>query len=330
MSRRNRVDWRTIIRRLKRGKVTPIISDRIYFPGRNTVLQDWSREIRYPFPEEHGLSIARLAQFLSATSRDELTAKEDFLDFSKRYLLDSVRDEAENGQLDYLDQLEDELLDLTFSELAVRLNYPQYDDEFENPLLILASLPIPIYITTSYYDFLERELRQAGKEPRTEVCYWYEAMDDVPSVFDDEPDYDPTPEEPLVYHLNGSDQFPSSLVLTEDDYLDFLAKVSRDMEVIPRRVAQALVDSSLLLLGYQLDDWNFKTMFRGLISAKRASRRRLSVSIQYEYMQEHDELVDPRDVEDYLVRYFDKANFEIYWGQSQRFLQELWEQLEGS
>lgn len=325
--RRNRVDWRTVTRRIRSGKLTPIISDRVFFPGRNMLLEQWAKELRYPFPEERGLTIPKMAQYLAATSRDDLTAKEDFLEFSKEYLLESVRETADDNQLNLLDRLEDELPDLTFSELAARLDFPKYDDEFENPLFVLASLPLPIYITTSYYDFMERALVDVGKRPRTEVCYWQdELIADIPSIFEDDPDYEPSEEEPLVFHLNGRDDHPASLVLTEDDYLDFLIRISQDMNALPRRVAQALVDSSLIMLGYQLEDWNFKTMFRGLIKSKRASRRRLSLALQYTADAAEDENLDPRDVEEYLQRYFDKANFDIYWGEPTAFVQELWEE----
>jgi hypothetical protein len=117
--------------------------------------------------------------------------------------------------------------------------------------------------------------------------------------------------------------------LTEDDYLDLLVKVSEDIEAIPRRVAQALVDSSLCLLGFRLDDWNFKVIFRGLIKSKRDSRRRLSLSIQFQPSKTiKEEDVDPKDIENYLERYFDKANFDIYWGDALNFLQELWQNWE--
>lgn len=325
---RNRTDWRTIIRRIKSGKFTPIISDRIYFPGPNSLIQDWAEEINYPYPVNGSTTIPQLAQFLSATSRDDLTAKEDFLDFSKLYLLKTVREEASPEQDGFLDTLEDELYDITFSQAAARASYPKYDEEFENPLRILAELPIPIYLTTSYYDFLEVALRAAGKEPYTEVCYWYDEMEDIPSIFQDEPDFDPTPETPLVFHLHGADHYPASLVLTEDDYLDFLVKVSEDMDVIPRRVTQALVDSSLLLLGFRLEDWNFKVIFRGLVKTKRDSRRRLSISIQFDPKKVADEGVEVREMQEYLERYFEKANFDIYWGDTVSFMQELWENWE--
>lgn len=325
----DQLDWKTLIRRIRAGKFTPIISDRVFFPGNNDLLPRWADEIGYPYASAHTLTIAQMAQYLSATSRDDLTAKEDFLDFSKRYLLETMRATAASDQHPFLNRLEGDLPDLTLSELATRLDYPKYDDMLENPLVILASLPLPIYITTSYYDFLARALRQLGKKPRTEICYWQpDTLGDIPSVFAEDPDYLPSEQEPLIFHLNGVDTNPESLVLTEDDYLDFLVKVAQDDTAVPRRVAQALVDSSLALLGYRLDDWNFKTLFRGLINTRRDSRRRLSLSIQFE--PQGQEIAKPQGVQNYLTKYFGRANFDIYWGTSPNFLQDLWQQWEGS
>lgn len=319
------IDWRTLVRRIRMGKFTPIISDRVFFPGPNSLLTEWAAEIGYPYAAEQSLTLAQMAQFLSATSRDDLTAKEDFLDFSKRYLLQTVRETAAAEQKTFLNRLEGDLPDITFSELATRLDYPKYDDPLQDPLVILASLPLPIYITTSYYDLLARALRRVGKTPRTEICYWQpDALGDIPSVFRDDPDYLPSEQEPLIFHLNGVDTSPESLVLTEDDYLDFLVKIAQDDEAIPRRVAQALVDSSLVLLGYRLDDWNFKTLFRGLINTRRDSRRRLSLSIQFE--PQANGVSKPRGVQTYLTKYFGRANFDVYWGNSPDFLQTLWQQ----
>jgi hypothetical protein len=51
------------------------------------------------------------------------------------------------------------------------------------------------------------------------------------------------------------------------------------------------------------------------------------MSIQLE-PQNSDEEVDSRDVQEYLERYFSKANFDIYWGDTLNFLQELWQNWE--
>jgi hypothetical protein len=326
---KEQIDWRTIIRRIKTGKCTPIISYRVssqHFADSRTMVEAWSDEVGYPLADRHNLT--RVAQYASLIGRDALAAKEEYLDFLKQQLLDNAKSERSSDQSAFLDTLEDELFDLSFSEVATRLGYPTYEDEMDNPLRILAELPLPIYLTTNFATFMEDALRAAGKEPRYAVCCLYdELMSDGSSVFEEDPDYEPSVETPLVYHIHGVDTDPSSLVLTEDDYLDFLVRVSQDRDAIPSRVAQALADSSLLLLGYQLQDWDFRVIFRGLITTRRSSRRLLSLSIQI--MPDPEGVGDIQHAQEYLERYFDSANFEIYWGDAQAFMRELWQHWEG-
>ncbi len=326
-SKREAVDWRTLIRRIKAGKCTPIISFQVsndQIIEQDQIVKTWAEEIVYPMPDRSNLP--RVAQYATINSPDILSAKEDFLDFLKDQLLDKTRREQNSAeQSAFLETIEDELYDLTFSTVATRLGYPKYENELENPLRILAELPLPIYLTTNYFTFLEDALKAAGKEPRTEICYWHEDLRDAAeSVFEAEPDYEPSQAEPLVYHIHGLDAYPASLVLTEDDYLDFLVNVSQDLDIIPKRVAQALADSSLLLLGYQLQRWDFRVVFRVLVTSSRASRRLLSVSIQLSLQTE--EMKDVTEVRQYLEQYFKNFNFEIYWGDSQSFMQKLWDQ----
>ena len=40
--------------------------------------------------------------------------------------------------------------DLGFSDVALRLGYPQYENALDDPLRLLAELPLPIYLTTSF------------------------------------------------------------------------------------------------------------------------------------------------------------------------------------
>ena len=48
------------------------------------------------------------------------------------------------------------------------------------------------------------------------------------SVFEEDPEYKPDKDNPLVYHLFGRLDIPESLVLTEDDYFDFLVGVTKE------------------------------------------------------------------------------------------------------
>lgn len=322
--RHNSVDWKTIIRRIKAGKCTPIVSYRVtshHFSDNDAVVSAWADELGYPLADRHNL--ARVAQYASCIRADALLAKEEYLDFLKQRLLDRARQEQSPDQSAFLDTLEDELVDLSFSEVAARLGYPRYENELDDPLRILAELPLPVYLTTNFASFMANALKAAGKEPRVEVCCWREDVEaDAPSVFEEDPDYKPSVEEPLVYHIHGLDACPSSLILAEDDYLDFMFNVAQDPETIPKRVAVALADSSLLLLGYHLQDWDFRVIFRGLIASRRSSRRLVSLSIQLTLDPQGVE--KPVDAQMYLERYFEGANFEIYWGDVQSFMKELW------
>ena len=57
----------------------------------------------------------------------------------------------------------------------------------------------------------------------------------------------PTVDRPLVYYLFGRFDDPRSLVLTEDDYFDYLIGLTRNNELVPAVVRRALVDTALLV-----------------------------------------------------------------------------------
>lgn len=340
--------WKEIIiDQINEGKVLPfvsnVVSNDLVFGSHDDLVGIWEDYIEYPLTEyeqqlramlaklpnasqEWGLyldmalrkSLAQTSQFQSVMSQADAEVdvgadfiKKTYLEFLREVLF-SIADEKllEDVQADTT------LSTLTFSQIAKRLNYPPFEANKKNPLLLLADLPLPIYLTTSFHNFIEVALMLAGKQPRTEICRWNEHLNGLPSVFEADPKYEPSPEEPLVYHLHGLDVEPTSLVLTEDDYLDFLVTISKNKGTIPLPVRQALAESSLLLLGYGLRHWDFRVIFRGLIKPTDNRRRPASVSIQLENVLEKE----------YLKHYLkQEARFGVYWGTPQQFTQELWE-----
>jgi hypothetical protein len=179
----------------------------------------------------------------------------------------------------------------------------------------LAVAPLPIYITTSYHNFLEVALKKARKDPQTEICRWHDGLNTIPSVFEREAFYEPTPEQPLVYHLHGFDQYPKSLVLTEDDHLDFLTNISRDQEAIHQRVNQALTESSLVILGYSVRQWDFRVLFRGVIKPRPQPVQVTNVvAIQLERIPLEKEFVE---------KYLHHVRFEVEWASPVEFIQEV-------
>lgn len=310
----------TISERIKTGKVVPIIGNvvgnNLVLGGNDSLVATYAKYTNYPLDD---YNLLRMAQYVSVTDEsvtDPRVVKEDYINFIKNRLFDIA--EADGVPADVLAELEEEFDEVIFSEFSDRLGYPKFDQGPANPFLVLAECPLPIYLTTSYHDFLEVALRRAGKEPRTEICRWHEGLEGIPSVFDE--DYQPTRDEPLVYHLFGSDAYPGSLVLTEDDHMEFLVAISQNIgratDPIPRRVRQAMADSSLVLLGYHLRSWDFRVLFWGLIKPRPIQQTSVSVQLEPSEIEKH-----------YLQKYLGEFEFKVFWGDIHQYAQELHQSL---
>jgi len=195
-------------------------------------------------------------------------------------------------------------------------------DLYVDPHEVLADLPCRIYVTAQPYTLLAEALQANGKAPEVEVCRWRPDVHDWPGpVYEREPAYKPTPERPLVFHIFGNLDFPDSLVITEDDYIDFLAKVSKDAaKLIPAVAREALADSALMLLGFRLEEWDFRILLRSLVQpgAKRLEKHP-HVAAQVDIS---NEVLSPERARDYLERYFGKTrkpSIDIYWGTAEEF-----------
>lgn len=342
-----------LVRRIRAGKVIPIVSNTISNecifhvadesvgdggppqPGEelpeeelfdsieNELGRSWAKRISYPLPDGHDL--ARVAQYKRAISRDDEQAKFDYLRFLKESLLKLAR--MNGADLDLLVELRTRIDESTFADLCQELEYPRAALEKIDPLRLLARFPIPIYITTSHHDFLERALVQEGKTPITQICFWSGETIDVERQHETNHDIEPVAERPVVYHLLGLERYPTTLALSEDDYLDFLTRVILDTDtrapVIPLYLRDALSSSSLMLLGYRLQDWDFRVLFRGVIRPRQAANRMRSLIIQLTPEQQYH-LSDAQKARDYLVTYFDPMNFNVAWGDTAGFLESLW------
>ena len=182
-------DWHLLLRRIEDGKCTPFLGAGTcagVLPLGGEIAQKWADQHEYPLQDASDLP--RVAQFL-AVQYDPMFPKE-------------------------------ELLRQWFRDVTP----PDYDAPDE-PHCILADLPLPVYITTNYDDFMVRALKDRNRDPRRELCRWNQRVKDHPSVFDN--GFDPTVANPVVFHLHGHDEVPESLVLTEDDYFGSTAKVAK-------------------------------------------------------------------------------------------------------
>lgn len=308
-------DWGKLIERVEEGACTPFLGAGVNYPllplGPR-IAQDWAAEHAYPLDDTYDL--ARVAQFIALKGSDKLAPKE----LIKQIIEDKIRD------------------------LFSNTGRPSFVAPHHH-LGILAALPIPVYITTNYDDLLFRALRANNKEPILELCAWnflltnsssanyppslssnietIEVVEFVKTRLSPNSKYSPTPATPLVYHLHGHYKYIDSMVLTENDYLDFLVNMSRNQKLLPLRVKKALTQASVLFIGYSLADPNFRVLFRGLIHPL-AENRRLSVSIQLL----PNDIAEPNRpaAQEYLTKYFEDINIKVFWGTAEQFVKTLW------
>lgn len=347
--------WDDLYRRLRQGKLVPIIGsavrqNRIFdidwdndlgvsaqapTPSDATAVneelaQAWANALGYPMPDGHVL--ARVAQYNRTLANDPDQAKSNYLLFLKKTLLTLAEDD--NSVRDEIASLRGQLIDLSFAEIVTTLDYPRFPDGRADPLHLLAQLRLPIYVTTSPYDFLERALSAEGATcVHTQFCLWNRDESQVEPTHRPDPNYTPSVDEPVVYHLFGYERYPGSLVLSEDDFLDFLLAFVQDTNsahpLIPHYLRSALEESSLLLLGYRLQDWDFRVLFRWLINFlhRRLSvlERMYSVAIHLDPEYQKD-IADAERARDYLKRYFGSANFRVEWSSIDQFVSTLWQE----
>jgi hypothetical protein len=279
-------DWAALITRIRNGHCTPFLgagmsSEKIPLGGQIAEKLALDPLYEYPFPYKRDLT--KVAQYI-ALKTDASVPKE---------LVKAIIDAA--GQPDFTAAGE--------------------------PHMQLAKLPLPLYITTNYDDFMYQALkRTVAKEPQRFISSWYE-QPQYARVGEavrqaDNPGFDiaASVEKPAVYHFHGYKDDLDSMVLTEDDYLDFLVRLSRDQSIIPPRIQQAIGGTSLLFLGYSLNDMNFRVIFRGL--RNQLSTQKFSVTVQ----------IPPEEgpqVVEYLTKYFNDSKIRVYWGKAVDFVNEL-------
>lgn len=308
-----RVFWKGLMNYLQRGKCTPIIGPRArdrWTPPPTQLAQNWAKEHDYPFTDTS--NPADIAQYMATSGG---------IDFARSALLNDLY-AALKARVP--EELRPRVMPKTLSALVDAIGWQNLAAGDPNdPHTVLANLNLPLYLTTNFDNFLTAALTAQGKKPVREVCRWNDMLDGLlpPSVFDERPDFEPTPEEPLVYHLLGYDIEPDSLVLTEDDHLDYLAQISAAPERIHPCIRAALANTSLMFLGYDRSDWAFRVIMRGLLAPMQQRRKFKHVGVQVQPGDVATE--DMPDVCQFFKSYFQQADTNVFLGTALQFVAEL-------
>lgn len=283
-------DWQLLINRIKNGKCTPFIGPGIHterLPAGSKLAEELAEKHHYPLEDYHNLM--RVAQFI-ATTYDDNFLKEDVICRKIKETTESTNDEY-------------------------------FKSEFE-PHNFLARLQLPLYITTNYDNSMLRALKLNNRNPSKLICNWNEPhLNNLP-----ESDKLPSKDNPLVFYFHGYFEKPNSIVISEDDYLDFMVAISKNKKLLPPWIEEALSENSLLFLGYSMSDWNFKVIHRILAGYRGLSRSPMNISVQLPPIAYNND-VKIKAVQ-YLTRYFAQQKIKVFWGSRDEFFQELKKKME--
>jgi SIR2-like protein len=127
-------------------------------------------------------------------------------------------------------------------------------------LRMLAALPFKILITTNYDQLLERALRDGGKQVEPLI------YDPTPDTVARDPTDDPTPKQPLLFKVHGDLARRESVVITDEDYIGFVQRMSEKHQThpVPATVRFRMQKWPMLFVGYSLRDYNLRLLIRTL------------------------------------------------------------------
>jgi hypothetical protein len=281
-------DWDVLLRRINQGRCTPFLGAGASYgvlPLGGDIAKQWAE--KYQYPMEDCTNLIAVSQFLAL--------KYDAV-FPKDLIVEMFQDAGE----------------------------PDFNDPTE-PHRVLASLNLPVYVTTNYDDFMVKALIRRHREPNRILCQWNRAVKDYvgdnPTILEKDSSYKPTVANPVVFHLHGHVPLADSLVLTEDDYMDFLVNISADPNLIPAPIARALTATSLLFIGYRISDWNFRVLLRSFDRLSESSVSRLNVAVIRAPAGAEEA---KEKTQDYLTKYYENIDVRVYWGTAREFVTELW------
>lgn len=285
------------------GEAVPILGPEMYqglLPSNTKIAEHLLEKYNHHLNDKADLP--RVAQYVE-TMEGLLVPHDDLINYLKEELLTRFRnrERVEKCKL---------------AELVEKRAEHYFDYDPEEPHRILAGLKVSTYITTNYDNLMTSALRWAGKHPQRTRCLWQ--AHDKPS--EEYFHLKGTVEKPVVFHMYGYDD-PSSMVLTEDDYLDFLRIVSQDKTRIPLAINETLVNSMLLFLGFNLSDLDWKILFRSLVAPLREMKRNRIAVLQLDPTVNNSQQFE--DLRIFMERYSSNLKIKVYWARLRDFLTEL-------
>ena len=281
--------WLTLVDSVLAGTCTPFLGAGVawpHLPSGRALAQELAERFDYPLDDPWNLP--RVAQYLATVHQPA---------FAKR----RVQERLQQGQEAYL---------------------AEHGTAPENHRR-LALLHLPVYITTNYDNLLERAMDGIGRTPVVETARWSDRLLEDLGPY---PEHKPTPDAPVLFHLHGDLRDAASLLLTEDDYIDFtvsLALRPTERSLLWHPIRRALSTTSLLFVGYSLADWNFRVLMRYLLRLQHIVRSDQSFSLSIQLGDSGLDGERRERAERFLDKYLQTSSIQVHWTDASVFLEEL-------
>ena len=92
-------------------------------------------------------------------------------------------------------------------------------------------------------------------------------------------------------------------------------KGAQDAEAVHPLISGALSSRSLMLLGYSLREWDFRSLFWGLIQARSNTAHHATIA----------QLEPSPEEKNYLKLYFREPDFRFFWGRADAFVKLVYD-----
>jgi hypothetical protein len=284
------LDWDDLLYSISQEMCVPFIgawASAPWIPIARDIAQDLSK---YEYTFEDSDQLSKVAQFVAIFDDNEVTPKN------------------------------------IVSRQLERIQVPDFslEENRDTPYAVLADLNAPVYIITNYDHFMEEALRSKGKNPVSEFCVWNKALEESLEIQNFSrwvSRYNPSKSHPFVYHLHGDFNTPLSMVLTENDYIEYLVRLGRDPKsMLPPLIRMALARSILLFVGYSLEDITLRVLLKTI----RQSVDSKSIAV----MRPPKGIPNIQKYEKYLDSYSRHMfGVRVDWGDVSNFLVEIGKRL---
>lgn len=318
-------DYETELRYINRERCTPIIGpgllESLLGPSAD-IARAWAETFHYPMSPNDRDALPKVAQYL-ATDKGEAVPFDEFEEIIQRTLRKNFQAE-----------IQPETLKKKWVETDTLVNEIGVKRRASNPLdayRVLAKLPFPLYIVANPDRLLEDALEEAGRKPEVMISPWNARLASRKTVFDLQPDYEPSADRPLVFYLFGRWNDRGSLVLTEDEYIRYLIGFTSNKAFVPEQVRLALSDTLLLFLGFQTEEWAFRVIFHSILAQAGSELLGQYAHIAAQIEPQDERTLEPLRARRYLEKYFIKgANINIFWGRAEDYLAGLMQKWQSS